>query len=112
VKRGGPLRRRTPLRNKTPLKRSGNLTRSTPLRVVPDYDPEWEKARQLALARDGGCVARGWKQLCWGVPHVHHIKRRSQGGTHDLDNLATLCSGHHLYVHEHIAEARERGLLT
>ena len=31
---------------------------------------------------------------------VHHIKRRSQGGTNDLSNLKVLCKGHHKMIHQ------------
>lgn len=87
--------------------------RSTPQRsAARARSAEFTEARQRVLRRDGGCVARGWQVDCWGGLHVHHIVRRSQGGTHDDDNLVTLCAGHHGYVHEHPALARERGLLA
>jgi len=72
-------------------------------------------ARRAALERDGhrcratdyglegGCV--GWLPL-----EVHHVRRRSQGGTHDLDNLVTLCYGHHQWVTEHPTLAEFKGL--
>lgn len=46
-----------------------------------------------------------------GDLHVHHIRRRSQGGTDDPSNLVTLCATHHKYVHDHPALSREMGLL-
>lgn len=33
------------------------------------------------------------------VPHVHHIVRRADGGTNDLENLITVCPNHHAMVH-------------
>jgi 5-methylcytosine-specific restriction endonuclease McrA len=37
---------------------------------------------------------------------THHIKLLSQGGTHNLENLITLCGAHHKHVHE----TKERSL--
>ena len=31
--------------------------------------------------------------------HIRHIKARINGGTHDLDNLLTLCRKHHEDIH-------------
>lgn len=31
--------------------------------------------------------------------HTHHIKARINGGTHDLDNLLTICRKHHEDIH-------------
>ena len=56
------------------------------------------RVRRYVLARDGGCTAdacRSRHRL-----QVHHIIPRSQGGTHDPENLATLCwFHHHVVVH-------------
>ncbi len=38
---------------------------------------------------------------------VHHKKRRAQGGDHHPNNLTTLCSAHHAWVHK-----KEDGLVT
>ena len=59
-------------------------------------------ARQVEL-RDGGqctytdsngtrCTERRWL-------HNHHIIPKSQGGPDTLENLTTLCSGHHRLIH-------------
>ena len=57
-------------------------------------------AQRLALAvRDGGCV------LCDEPMHrcqIHHIQEwNTEGGRTDLENLATLCGGHHRWLHNH-----------
>src|SRR6185312_251959 len=31
--------------------------------------------------------------------HVHHVLWRSRGGGHEMENLTTLCGGHHGAVH-------------
>lgn len=32
----------------------------------------------------------------------HHIKYRSHGGTHELENLTTVCKTHHEMIHPHM----------
>ncbi len=34
--------------------------------------------------------------------HVHHIVERQAGGTHDPDNLITICREHHVRIHPHM----------
>lgn len=81
--------KRTPLRQ-----RRGELKRKTALRASrPSI--VWLAARDRALDR----------------VEVHHIVRRSQGGTDELANLLVTCSLHHRYIHEHPAESYERGWL-
>lgn len=66
---------------------------------------EWEKARMRALVRDEfACQAH-----LVGLPRctetrlrmlqVHHLVQRSEGGTHDLENLLTLCRVCHSRIH-------------
>lgn len=57
--------------------------------------------RRAVLHRDGlrcgveGCRCRLWLD-------VHHLRSRAAGGTHDEENLVTLCPLHHRCVHEGI----------
>jgi hypothetical protein len=51
------------------------------------------KVRRFVLLRDGGCTIDGCTSRY--RLEVHHIVPRSQGGTHDVENLATLCWWHH-----------------
>jgi len=54
--------------------------------------------RRLVLRRDGGrCVVPGCRQAVF--VDVHHLVPRSEGGDHDPDALAVLCSAHHRAVH-------------
>lgn len=85
-------------------------------RKKPDYD--FQVQRNLALIRDEGrCVAFtkfGLEHECtgWLPPHVHHKRRRSQGGSNELDNLETVCAQAHAMVHSsHAKFAIECGLL-
>lgn len=58
----------------------------------------WATARSAALARDcNECqVRRLLGGDCSGILHVHHVVRPEHGGgKYDLDNLLTVCAGHH-----------------
>ena len=48
---------------------------------------------------------------CVGGLHLHHIRRRSQGGQHVAGNLVMLCASCHGWVHEHPRDAAMLGLL-
>lgn len=62
---------------------------SQPLHIPP-------AVRQTVLDRDEGqCVVCGGT---WRL-ELHHVVYRSQGGTHDESNLATLCQGCHRLIH-------------
>lgn len=57
------------------------------------YPPDWERRRKAVLKRDNyrcrECGAKNRKL------HVHHIVPISDGGSHDLRNLITLCQSCH-----------------
>ncbi len=55
--------------------------------------------RRALRARDGGCVWPGCdRPASW--TQAHHLRHWAQGGSTDLDNLVTICRGHHWRVHE------------
>ena len=64
-----------------------------PLAVGPTTRVVPPKVRRLVLNRDGGCTIDGCGSRY--RLEIHHIIPRSQGGTHDLENLTTLCWWHH-----------------
>ena len=91
---------------RTPLKRTGFKAKSKKTKPVP------LEVYQDVLARDMGCRGAGIIPIaCFGRIDPHHIKRRSQGGLDTLDNLISLCRGHHSWVHEHPEESYELGFL-
>jgi hypothetical protein len=50
------------------------------------------------LARDAGrCVVPGCRHATF--VDVHHLRPRSEGGSHQAENLVTLCAAHHRAVH-------------
>lgn len=93
--------KRSPLNRKTPLKR-------TPFKVKRRSDNEWQKARRVALQRSMGRCEAQWGG-CYGTSdHVHHKRRRSQGGTNDLDNLLVCCAHCHDQIHRNPEIAYQR----
>jgi hypothetical protein len=55
--------------------------------------------RRLVAARDSGCTIAGCTSRYRLEPH--HIIHRSDGGTHDPENLTTLCwFHHHIAIHQ------------
>jgi hypothetical protein len=57
------------------------------------------RIRRAVLARDKGrCTIPGCTSSCF--IDVHHIKWRSRGGNHKLQNLTTLCGLHHDAIHD------------
>jgi len=67
--------------------------------------------RQVAARAHGLCEARVSEDCMNGGVHAHHRRRRSQGGLDTAENLLWVCTPCHLWVHEHVAEAVERGFL-
>ena len=54
--------------------------------------------RRLVVRRQHGkCAVPGCRNALW--TDVHHVRLRSEGGTHDADNLLVLCAVHHGAVH-------------
>ncbi|WP_241801577.1 HNH endonuclease, partial [Acidithiobacillus caldus] len=54
-----------------------------------------EKTGRFIVRRDGGCV------ICGGKEHlqVHHLRKRSQQGSHRVGNQVALCEDCHDDVH-------------
>ncbi len=65
------------------------------LRQAGLEDSGQSRVRRQALERAGyRCEGPGC--ACRTNLHVHHIQRRSQGGSDELENLAVVCASHHL----------------
>lgn len=58
--------------------------------------PEWKRQRKKAIDRDGCCKWCGENKL--EILEVHHLIEASQGGTHTLGNLITLCKYCHFKI--------------
>lgn len=60
----------------------------------------YKKARMQALVRDNfTCRYPGCECGRLHLLTAHHNLPRSEGGTHELDNLSTVCIDHHERIH-------------
>jgi hypothetical protein len=57
-----------------------------------------ERVKRAVRTRDRGCRFPGCGQRMF--TSIHHVRWRSRGGPHKLDNLVELCWHHHWLVHE------------
>lgn len=74
-------------------------------RKAPRREKMSAETREAVMRRDGYlCQARalgfGLEVECRGRLHVHHRLLLGQGGTHDPDNLLSLCDAHHRHAHD------------
>jgi Domain of unknown function (DUF222)/HNH endonuclease len=61
--------------------------------------------RRAVLARDKCCRMPGCDRPArW--TDIHHIRERTNGGAHQLQNLVALCRFHHRYVHKNKLKLR------
>ena len=68
--------------------------------------------RRVCLERAGHRCEAYIEGVCTGRAEVvHHKLRRSQGGGHDLDNLAALCDACHRFLHDNPEVGYRYGLL-
>lgn len=99
---------------RSPLKRTSSLKRTAfkPKRNSKK-ESDWAKARRHAMDRSSGrCHASIPAAACSGhAEHVHHIKRRSQGGNNELSNLLVCCFACHEWIHRNPEEATKKGFL-
>ena len=63
--------------------------------------PDWQKRRELVYERDNHSCKRCGTYVELKHSHTHHLKRRSQGGDHSLNNLITLCRDCHSLMSGH-----------
>jgi hypothetical protein len=53
--------------------------------------------REVVRRHHNRCAVNGCRHTTW--TDVHHVRSRADGGSHDPENLAVLCSVHHAAVH-------------
>ena len=95
------------LEKKDPLKKEKRGTGGTvnvelrPSKVIRRYLPTAIK-RQVFQRDNGRCSFKGINgKSCASEQHleIHHLKPWSIGGSHELNNLQTLCHAHHQFRH-------------
>ena len=101
--------KRTPIVRKTELKRTA--LKRTAWKPKPKSNHQWMKMRKSAIDRSGGYCEARWEDCRIHAAHVHHIRRRSQGGTDEPANLLAVCVHCHHMIHTNIAEAVTKGHL-
>ena len=72
-------------------------------------DAEYQIARGQRLVRVRGLCERCGSR---SATQTHHVKRRSQGVDHSVENLRALCLWCHTHVHAHVKESKEAGWLA
>jgi 5-methylcytosine-specific restriction endonuclease McrA len=85
--------KKPPLKRNKPLNKVGKRGKR--------MQPELDKARKEALARDEYSCVLSFKGGCEGPLHVHHVRTRGAHPElrHTVTNLATLCQRHHDEAH-------------
>lgn len=115
-----PLARKTPLRSQSQLTPDKPLARRSRLAPVSAKRRAEHKASRpvvaLVFERDRGCLASRRPDVCGpcsGPLTPHHVRKDSQGGAWDLDNLVSLCWAHNcVWVEGNPAEAHALGLVA
>jgi hypothetical protein len=68
------------------------------------YPPDWDRRRKAVYKRDDyqcqGCGTTGGPRGNTEL-HCHHRVPISEGGTHDVRNLVTVCKSCHEQIHGH-----------
>jgi len=98
LERAKRVSQKTTVAAKTPIRKKVNST--VPMGTVRRKPPA-RVVHQVNLRDQGRCRVKVGGKAC-GSRHyteIHHIRPFSLGGVHSLDNLVTLCSGHHRAVH-------------
>ena len=77
-------------------------------------DRELDAVTPLLKSRSGGrCEVSQGESRCWfPADHRHHVRMRSQGGDHSLENLLHVCQEHHEYIHMFPAWSYAHGYLA
>ena len=74
----------------------GDVEAPVPPRILKTVSP---RLRRQVLARDHHrCVVPGCRNS--RNIEVHHVQFKSRGGSNKMDNLITMCTGHHTMLHE------------
>lgn len=97
------------LERQDPVRRAARILKSKPAHPVQLVTGQVRKSipalseHRVSLRDQGQCVHRDTRtgERCMESKWIelHHIKPRSQGGTHAPENLSTLCSAHHRLMH-------------
>lgn len=89
-----------------------NVTPNFKVPKVKRTRTSYARVRELLAQRsEGRCEARFSEQCEGRGVEAHHVVRRSQGGTDDLENLRFCCTCCHAEIHANPRRAKAVGLL-
>lgn len=101
LERHDPIKRAERAKTKTLVARQRGEARPVPTALSHELTKRDQGQCNFILPNGQRCPQTRWVQK-------HHIQPWARGGTHSLENLTTLCSTHHRYVHEHgLTRAKE-----
>lgn len=78
-----------------------------PSKIDSKYPPDWEARKKVVKRRDNEtcqhCGVLSGSNVDGDAPtlHIHHVTYLSEGGSHSLENLITLCASCHQEEHDH-----------
>lgn len=73
---------------------------------------ELDAVKPVLLERSKGRCEAKVSNLCTGIGvHAHHVRRRAQSGSNDLENLLWVCAFCHDLLHHRPALANELGMI-
>lgn len=93
-------------------KATGRRKRLKPFseRKAAGFDAYRQLAEELLMRSHGDCEIAS--DYCKGRGEfIHHVLRRSQGGTDTAEDTRWTCDPCHRYLHDNVAESYERGWL-
>lgn len=105
--------KRSPLKRKTPLRSVSKMKHRRDKRFIPK-----EVIIALRERSKGVCEFHDWQIIGDGYSYVrcsneavdpHHVKARSQGGKHTLNNLKHVCRSCHRFTLEFPKISKEKG---
>jgi hypothetical protein len=102
------MERRTPLKRTPFVRRRPKQSKTAARSSGSDFHPS---VRGIIERRSLGQCEVGVVGCTGKAHHIHHILRRSQGGTGEADNGLHVCSSCHHFIHSNPQYAYENGWL-
>jgi hypothetical protein len=72
----------------------------------------YNEQRKVVYKRSNGWCEARWEGCTKVANHAHHMKRRSQGGKDEAENLLAVCAFCHDQIHRNPEKAFDKGHLV